>query len=117
MNKSKYFLSSILMGLVVLTIPMSFSSCGSKGMKSVEEGEETQAEIEAAMMEGRSAARAFINKKWDDTLQLQNNILEARSKRIPYDTVDKPRCRAAFDSAFISTIRTTRPDIANAIHR
>ncbi|MDE7412376.1 MAG: hypothetical protein K2N05_01115 [Muribaculaceae bacterium] len=94
---------------------LSISSCGK--LKGVEEGEETQAEIEAAMMEGRSAAREFINKRWNDTIQLQSLILEARTKRVPYDTVNKPRCRAAFDSAFVSTVRTVRPDIANALSK
>lgn len=105
-----------LIGVCSLSFFLPLSSCKG-GMKGVEEGEETQAEIEAAMMEGRAAARAFINKSWTDTLQLQNNLLEARSKRIPYDTVDKPHCRAAFDSAFVSTIRTVRPDVAKALKR
>ncbi|MDE6296747.1 MAG: hypothetical protein K2L89_02785 [Muribaculaceae bacterium] len=94
----------------------SLSSCG-KTMRGIEEGEETQAEIEAAMMDGRSAAREFINKRWDDTIQLQGLLLEARTKRIPYDTVNKPRCREAYDSAFVSTIRTTRPDIADILQK
>lgn len=95
---------------------LSFSSCG-KTMRGIEQGEETEAEIEAAMMDGRSAAREFINKRWDDTIQLQSLLLEARTKRIPYDTVNKPRCRQAYDSAFVSTIRTTRPDIADILQK
>lgn len=96
-------------------LSLTIWSCGK--MKGIEKGEETQAEIEAAMMEGRSAARAFINKTWNDSIELQNHLLEARTRRIPYDTVDKPECRAAFDSAFVSTIRTVRPDIAKALEK
>ena len=91
------------------------SSCGSKGEKSIEQSEETEAEIEAAMMAGRESARIFINRKWEDTTQLQNNLLEARSRRARYDTVNKPRCAAAYDSAFVSTIRTVSPDVASQI--
>ena len=98
--------------LVTLALP----SCKG-GMKGIEEGEETQAEIEAAMMDGRMAAREFINKTWKDTIELQNHLLEARTRRVPYDTVNKPQCRAAFDSAFVSTIRTVRPDIAKELSK
>ncbi|MDE6256715.1 MAG: hypothetical protein K2M39_11035 [Muribaculaceae bacterium] len=103
----------VLASSVALLILFSLSSCG--GKKSFEEAEETQAEIEAAMMDGRSAAREFINKRWNDSIELQNHLLEARTKRIQYDTVSKPKCRAAYDSAFVSTIRTVRPDIAKAL--
>lgn len=96
-------------------LSLTLWSCGK--MKSIEKGEETQSEIEAAMMDGRSAARAFINKTWNDSIELQNHLLEARTKRVPYDTVDKPHCRAAFDSAFVATIRTVRPDIAKALEK
>ncbi|MDE6409603.1 MAG: hypothetical protein K2K81_05090 [Muribaculaceae bacterium] len=107
----KYILASSL----ALTISLFFPSCG--GKKGFEEAEETQAEIEAAMMDGRSAAREFINKTWNDSIELQNHLLEARAKRIQYDTVAKPHCRAAYDSAFVSTIRTVRPDIAKALQK
>lgn len=89
----------------------AIASCGSRG-KEFEESEETTAEIEAAMMEGRESAKIFINRQWKDTIQLQNNLLEARSRRARYDTVNKPRCAAAYDSAFISTIRTVNPSVA-----
>lgn len=110
MKKMKYTVASA----IALILSLCISSCG-KSMKGVEKGEETQAEIEAAMMDGRMAAREFINTTWNDSIQLQNNLLEARTKRLKYDTVAKPRCRAAYDSAFVSTIRTVRPDIAKAL--
>ena len=102
--------------LCIASLFAFFPSCG-KSMKGVEEGEESQAEIEAAMMAGRTAAREFINKRWTDTIELQNHLLEARTHRLPYDTVSKPKCRAAFDSTFVSTIRTVRPDIAKTLEK
>lgn len=113
MRKLLYTVLLLLAASPILTLP----SCGGKGMKGIEEGEETQAEIEAAMMDGRMAAREFINKTWRDTIELQNHLLEARTRRVPYDTVAKPKCRAAFDSAFVATIRTVRPDVAKALQR
>ena len=96
MKRLPYIFASSLALMILFSLP----SC--KGWKKgIEKGEETQAEIEAAMMDGRSAAREFINKRWTDTIELQNHLLEARTKRIPYDTVDKPHCRDAFDSAFV----------------
>lgn len=104
MKKLIYFVMAVVAGGMIV-------SCGSRG-KEFEESEETTAEIEAAMMEGRESAKIFINRKWNDTTQLQNNLLEARSRRARYDTVNKPRCAAAYDSAFISTIRTVNPSVA-----
>lgn len=77
-----------------------------------EKTEETTAEIEAAQMEGRNAAKAFVNKEWADTMQLQQLLLEARSKKSKYDIEKKSHCSAAYDSAFVSTLRTVRPDVA-----
>lgn len=108
-------MKKLLYIFILSALSLSIWSCGK--MKNIEKGEETQAEIEAAMMDGRSAAREFINKTWNDSIELQNHLLEARTQRIPYDTVDKPHCRAAFDSAFVSTIRTVRPDIAKALEK
>lgn len=85
-----------------------FTACG----KKVEKGEETEAEIEAAMIEGRETARVFVNTEWKDTMELQNRLLQARTASSKYDMAKKPRSKAAFDSAFVSTIRTVRPDVA-----
>jgi len=109
---------SIAVAAIAATAFSSLSllgSCGSKGAGDTEKAEETEAEIEAAMMEGRESAKIFINRKWADTTELQKNILEARSRRARYDTVDKPKCSAAYDSAFVSTIRTVSPDVAAQI--
>lgn len=80
-----------------------------------DKGNETAAEIEAAMMEGREAAKIFVSKPWHDTIELQNRLLEARSKRIKYDTLGLKRCAEAYDSGFVPTIRTVNPDVADHI--
>lgn len=80
-----------------------------------DKGEESAAEIEAAMMEGRNAAKIFVNRPWHDTIELQRRLLEARSQRAKYDTLGLKQCAEAYDSGFVSTIRTVNPDVANQI--
>ena len=80
-------------------------------------GNESAAEIETAKIEGREAGRVFINRPWRDTTELQMKLLEARSKRVKYDTTARPRCAEAYDSAFVSTIRTVNPDIASKLEK
>lgn len=82
-----------------------------------EKTEETVAEIEAAQMEGRSAARIFVSREWKDTMQLQRNLLEARTIHGKYITAGKPHCAEAYDSAFISTVRTVNPDLARQLEK
>lgn len=87
------------------------AACGKEG-KQIEKSEETTAEIEAAQMEGRDAARAFVGREWRDTLDLQRQLLEVRAKQSKYVMEKKQKCAEAFDSTFVSTIRTVRPDLA-----
>ena len=90
------------------------ASCGNS-VKETENSEETAAMIEAAQIEGRGAARRVINRTFNDSLALQGAILEANAAKSKYQMENKPECEAAFDSAFISTIRTTRPDLARQL--
>lgn len=85
------------------------------GCGQTEKTEATVAEIEAAQMEGRNAAKAFVTKEWRDTMELQKNLLEAKAAQSKYLINKKPECAAAFDSAFVSTVRTVRPDIADQL--
>lgn len=91
---------------------MGIFSCGRNAEKKFEQGQENAADVEAAMMQGREAARIFINRKWTDTAELQRNLLEARARRCVYDTTGRRESAAAFDSGFVSTIRTVNPEIA-----
>ena len=102
----------LIIGAAVLSFTAVFISCS-----KAEKGEETEAEIEAAMIQGREAGRIFLTRPWNDTVELQSKLLEARSRRARYDTIGHKRSAEAFDSAFVSTIRTVNPDIARQIER
>lgn len=101
------------MALTVLTLS-ALASCGGNASKS-EEAQETAAEIEAAQMMGRRAAREFVNREWRDTMRLQEHLLNACAQRSKYEIEGKNRCAEAYDSAFISTVRTVRPEMAREI--
>ncbi len=111
MKKSRtllYFLPSFLISSLLI-----FTAC--KQTRSVEESEETTAEIEAAMMEGRNTAKSFVTRNWKDTMELQNHLLEAKTIQSKYVKQNKPRSAAAFDSAFVSTMKTVRPELAREL--
>lgn len=100
---------------VLIAIAISgISSCGNLS-KETESTEETTSMIEAAQLEGRGAARRVINRTFDDSLALHGAVLEATAIKSRYQMEHKPKCEAAFDSAFIETIRTTRPDLARQL--
>lgn len=104
-------LISVLSSAAVLTM-LLLPACG-----ETEHTEAVTAEITAAQMEGRSAARIFVNHEWKDSTKLQHHLLEAKARQSKYLIDGKPECAAAFDSAFISTIRAVRPDLAASISK
>lgn len=105
---NKIITCSALLGSALL-----FLSCSSRGNEAA--AIETADQIENARIEGREAARSFVNKDWRDSLELQGHLIEAGIKRAAYDSL--PQQRAAYDSAFISTVRTVRPEIAVQLHK
>ena len=98
--------------VAILTLAAISTGCGSKEAKSIEKSEETTAMIEAAVMQGRTDARRIINRQFKDSMEFHGALLEANAHKSAYQLENRPRCQAAYDSAFISTIRTTRPDLA-----
>lgn len=90
----------------------SLSSC-SKTDKAAEDAADT----EAAIIEGREAARIFVQRNWKDTTELQGLLLEARTRQSKYRMAGKERSAQAFDSAFVSTLRTVRPDVARELDK
>ena len=66
--------------------------------------QESAEQIEAAATAGREAARKFINTRWEDTLALQGQLLEARAAGSKYD-VAGPKQKAAYDAAIVDKIR------------
>lgn len=101
--------------VVFLALAGLFGACGSKEAKSLEKSEETTAMIEAAVMQGRTDARRIVNLQFKDSMEFHGALLEANAHKSAYQLENKPRCQAAYDSAFISTIRTTRPDLSRQL--
>ena len=66
-------------------------------------------------MEGRRAAGKILGPEWKDTTKLQNALIEAKVRQSKYLIEGKTKSAEAFDSAFISTIRTVKPDLAKKI--
>ena len=104
-KKTGIFLASI--------VALMSASCSSKGEQA--EVKEEAAQIEAAHIDGRETARVFISRQYKDSLELQHQLVESDSRRSKYDSL--PRCLAAFDSAFISTVRTVRPEVAEELQK
>lgn len=94
----------------VLAIGM-LAACGHK----TEDKPVTVSELEEAHNAGREAAKIFVSRQYTDTFQLQELLLEANSQGARFDSIT--RLRAAYDSAFISTIRTVRPQVAAELER
>lgn len=85
--------------------------------RQTEHTEEVTADITAAQMEGRQEARKFLNRPWKDTLELQRQLLESRAKKSKYEMKQMPEQAAAYDSAFVSTLRTVRPELAAELEK
>ncbi|MDE5876646.1 MAG: hypothetical protein K2H47_04020 [Muribaculaceae bacterium] len=86
------------------------------GCAGVEHSEQVTSEIEAAQIEGRSHARLIVNRDWTgDTMELQNKLLEVRSRHSRYMLEGHPEQAAAFDSAFLSTLRSVEPQLARKL--
>lgn len=108
MNKR---IRNTLLSISLLTLSGVVVSCGkSQGGGA---GKESKAAIDSAVNLGREAARKIIMREWKDSMQFQNAVLEATAIRSKYHLEKRPEAEEAFDSAFVSTIRTTRPDLAN----
>lgn len=102
----------------ILPILIACASLCSASCKRTEQVEATTAQITAAQMEGRKAARQFLNEAQStDTVVLINSLLKARSKAPKYEGKGAAECSRAFDSTFVSTVRTLRPDIAGELER
>lgn len=80
-----------------------------------EKTEEVTAEITAAQMEGRRAAGLIVGPEWKDSLKLKQALLDAKVRQSKYIIDGKPQCAEAFDSTFISTIRSVNPELAKKI--
>lgn len=95
---------------IVAAFAVIISACHDK--KETQSQGETPEQIDSAVNAGREAARKIIVKEWRDSMQFQNALLEARAAKAEYELGNRQQSTAAFDSAFIATIRATRPDLA-----
>ena len=102
--------------LSICTVGILSVSCGGQYEKAEGEAASEMAEqMEDATIAGRNAAREFINKPGMDTIQIQNDLLEAKAKQSKFLMEQGTEKAAEFDSAFINTIRAVRPDLAKEI--
>lgn len=107
MHKSLFILPKLLLTTVC---PVIFFGCA-----QTERTEAITAEITAAQMEGRNAARNILLNDWKDTTGISREIAKARSVRIKYDSIGNTDASAAFDSTFNNTIKAARPDLAKKL--
>lgn len=89
-----------------------FGSCS-----NTEKTEGITAEITAAQIEGRKAARKILTEGWKDSTDLQCKLLEAKATQSKYLIEGKEKCAENFDSTFISTIKAVNPSLANSIKK
>lgn len=101
--------------LIYIAAALLCVACGGGRSDDSRNSEETTAMIEEAIMQGRSDARRIVNRTFNDSMAFHAAILEANARKSAYQLEKHPRCEAAYDSAFISTIRTTRPDLARQL--
>ncbi|MGN0237752.1 MAG: hypothetical protein ACI4AK_06690 [Lepagella sp.] len=111
-QKTRRTLNRTIVAITITLIATISYSCG--GSRSGET-QESATQIEQARESARNAARRFVNREIKDTFELQTLLVEAASERSAYDSL--PQSRAAFDSTFISTVRTVRPEVAEELQR
>lgn len=97
--------------ILFLILGIIFSACS-----QTEKTEAITADITAAQMEGRRAAGRILGIDWKDTLQLKKALIDTKVQQSRYIINGHPECGEAFDSTFLSTIRTVNPSLARKIH-
>lgn len=115
---------NFILAAIMLTISFSAATIS---CKHTEESEDVEAyeeaeqvidaanDMERAEIEGRNAAREFVGKNLPDTMSIQQALLDVKSRQSKYTLKNKSRESAAFDSAFVRTLKTVRPDIAREL--
>ena len=85
------------------------------GCARTEHTEAVTAEIEAAQMMGRKAARPVLISAPADSAGLRKCLREITKTKNAYDSLGRHDCAAAYDSAFISTLRSVNPPLAERV--
>ena len=105
-------IKNIIASLGIASLLILPAACG--GNKE-NKGGENAADIEAAAMEGREAARIFLNRPWRDTIELQRQLLEARAKQSKFSGAGKQQRAAANESPFLTTHKTLKPNVTREL--
>ncbi len=87
----------------------------SGGCARTERTEAVVADIEAAQMQGRKAARPLLIDNPSDTNLIRRHLREISDVKNAYDSIGRHDCAAAYDSAFISTVRSVNPGLADKV--
>lgn len=91
---------------------LSVVSCG-----QIEKSEGVTASEEAAMIEGRNAARPFLHRQIKDTTGLSYEIKKAKAPEEKYLNNGMKSKADAFDSGFTRTIRTVNPPLSKLLEK
>ena len=94
-----------LSAAILLCVAAALGSCA-----RTEHTEAVTAEIEAAQIEGRRAARRYLATSPADTAATGEALRDVRARSDSYRKIDKADCAAAFDSAFTGAVRAVNPD-------
>ncbi len=81
------------------------------GCKQTEKTEGVTAEIEAAQMQGREAARWLLNQDLTDSIAVKTKAEYARRHKKELEEQGKKEAAAAFDTAFVTTVRAVNPKL------
>jgi hypothetical protein len=121
-NQMKYIKGLILIAGLMLVIScmgptMEDEDNAEEHKETAINGRQENGELLDPMIAARTEARKFLAKEWKDSLQLQNQVLEAKAAQSRYVLAGRQKDAAIFDSVFISTLRTINPDLAFQIER
>ena len=105
MTKSRYIILPLLLALCLAAW--------------VQGGEQRQEPMtgEAAIDEGRSAAKRLVHQEFEGSMQLQLALLEAKAKQSRYLIAGDTVAAQAFDTAFVSLLRCVKPELATILER
>lgn len=87
------------------------------GCGGTEHTEAVVAEIEAAQMQGRKSARQILVENPADSIGIRRCLAPVTKVKNAYDSLGRHDCAAAYDSAFVSTVRAVNPPLAEKVRK
>lgn len=87
-----------------LILTLASAACG-----RTEKTEAVTADIEAAQMQGKEAARWLLHQEIADSAELSLRAEQARARKYELEKEGKKEEAAAFDSAFVKTVKAVDP--------